>query len=52
MLAKIISAIAGVLLEVVIKIIKRSGPVHTEGDSFGNIEKKLRDKAKKDGWDV
>ena len=52
MLAKIISAIAGVLLEVIIKIIKRSGPTHVEGKSFGNTEKKLRDKAKKDGWNV
>jgi len=45
--------LANFVADVVIRIIKRwPGPTHLEGKSDGETEKKLQDKARKDGWNV
>jgi hypothetical protein len=48
----IIAAIVAVLAKVIIEVIGKIRPRHKEGYSDGTTEKDLRDKAKKDGWDV
>jgi hypothetical protein len=48
----IIEAIVKALAEVFLRVIGSIRARHVEGKSDGKTEKRLRDKAKEDGWDV
>jgi hypothetical protein len=48
----LIALIVKVLAEVAIKVISKIRPRHVEGYSNGTTEKRLKKKARKDGWDV
>ncbi len=40
------------LIPTIIKELLNIKPSHVEGESDGKTEKRLKDKARKDGWDV
>lgn len=49
---KWISLIASILADVILRLFRKGGQKHTEGYSDGTTEERLKEKARKDGWDV
>lgn len=49
-----LAILAALLVDVLIKVIEklRSGEQHFEGYTTGTTENRLREKARKDGWNV